>query len=70
MDVTARYDFTQIVSALHGLVATASASNVFNRNPPFVVDGTTQGYFSGTHYDAANASPLDRFFSIGLTKHW
>lgn len=50
-----------------GLRADVSARNLFNRNPPRVLmrDSEDRGGF-----DPANADPLGRFVSFGLTKSW
>ena len=48
---------------------TLSATNVFDRDPPFF-DGGTAIIFQIFGYDTTNASPLGRFVSFTIRKRW
>jgi len=52
-------------SWLNGLEVSASAVNLFDRDPPYVADGAY-----GFGYDPANASPFGRVLSLLLRKRW
>ncbi len=47
--------------ALNGLRLTLSAQNVFDRNPPDVINGTSA-------WDSQNASPIGRFIALDIRK--
>jgi iron complex outermembrane receptor protein len=70
VDVAARYEVSGTsVPGLHGLVAALAVSNVFDRAPPYVTNGTL-GLFPGSHYDPANSDPTGRLITLALTKRW
>ncbi len=50
---------------LSGLEVSASATNLFDRDPPYVADGAY-----GFGYDPANANPLGRVLSALIRKRW
>jgi iron complex outermembrane receptor protein len=64
LDLNARYSFGK-ESAIDGLSIFVNARNVFNKDPPFVASS-----FNGFFYDGANADPLGRVMSAGLTYRW
>lgn len=64
----AHYSISDGPSALRGSKITLSISNLSNRNPPYVTNGALT--LVGSHYDAANASPLGRLISLEISKHW
>ncbi|MDB5581660.1 MAG: TonB-dependent receptor [Bradyrhizobium sp.] len=45
-----------------------SASNLFDRHPPYINSGSI--FFTGVHYDSANANPMGRYVTLSLTKAW
>lgn len=45
-----------------GLVLSLDATNLFDNRPPF--------FNTAVGYDAANASPIDRVLSLGVTRRW
>ena len=53
-------------SWLNGVRIAVVATNVFDRDPPFVPPLSSSGY----GYDPLNANPLLRTFSITFTKRW
>jgi iron complex outermembrane receptor protein len=63
-DIAARYNFS------HGIVASLAAANIFDRSPPFVASALSTALFVGSHYDAANVSPLGRIVNLQISKHW
>ncbi len=65
-DLSASYAFEDLSDArfLNGTRINFSIQNLFNRAPPFIVDGNNTGY------DPVNANPLGRTFAIALTKRW
>lgn len=69
VDLVASYTFPNAsTSGVRGLVASISASNIFNKAPPYVFSGTPN--VVGSHYDPANADPTGRLITFALTKHW
>lgn len=67
IDLNLSYRFKQEGGALKGLRVALNASNLFDRDPPFVA------YYTGTFsngYDPENASPLGRVVSLQVTKSW
>jgi len=67
VDLNIGYKFVQTSGPLKGVRITFNASNLFDRDPPFVAYITGQ-YTNG--YDPENASPLGRVVSLQLTKAW
>ncbi|WP_168075201.1 TonB-dependent receptor [Caulobacter sp. SSI4214] len=53
---------------MHGLSVTLSATNLFDREPPYV--NASSVMTTGVHYDAANADPRGRYVSLELRKSW
>jgi iron complex outermembrane receptor protein len=68
VDIVGRYDLINASQLLRGVSATIAALNLLDRQPPYVVSGTTA--FVGSHYDPANASPLGRMIVLSITKRW
>jgi iron complex outermembrane receptor protein len=69
-DFVTRYNVGNTATpVLHGLVGTLAVSNLFDRRPPFVENGTL-GLFSGSHYDPANSDPTGRLITVTLSKRW
>lgn len=64
LDLTLSYDFGGDRGALSGLRLTASATNLFDTDPPFVNNP------AGVGYDPANADPIGRFLSLTVSKRW
>lgn len=69
VDLQASYAFKADSGFLSGLVATLSAVNVFDKDPPFV-DGGAPNRARPDAYDANNASGRGRFVSLQLTKRF
>jgi outer membrane receptor protein involved in Fe transport len=68
-DVVFFYDLSALEpQSMHDFNVTLSAINLFDRAPPYVVEGSPD--VTGVHYDVANASPLGRFVSLSLSKRW
>lgn len=63
------FDFTVRYSprAVKGLSVALSATNAFNRAPPYVVGASITG---GVHYDPSNANPLGRVIGVEVRKVW
>ncbi len=66
-DLNLSYAFPREHGVLKGLRVSLNASNLFDRDPPYV------SYIVGTlttGFDAENASPLGRFVALQVTKTW
>lgn len=66
-DLNLGYRFDQQHGVFKGLRISFNASNLFDRDPPFVAYNVGQ-YVNG--YDPENASPLGRTVSLQVTKAW
>jgi outer membrane receptor protein involved in Fe transport len=55
-------------SVANGLRVSLSIQNMFDRDPPRVRAAST--IYPGLGYDPANASPIGRFISLYVAKHW
>lgn len=65
VDLHIRYDFGRGASSpTDGLFASLSVQNLFDREPPRVIDPI------GLAYDSENADPLGRFVALQITKEW
>ncbi len=65
VDMTLRYDLSKLLSnVLSQGAITLSATNVLDRDPPFV------SHLWGINYDGVNASALGRFVSAQITAQW
>lgn len=67
VDLNIGYRFGQASGALKGLRLALNASNLFDRDPPFIAYNVGQ-YTNG--YDPENASPIGRMISLQLIKAW
>lgn len=67
-NVMAEYRFSRTFMLLRGASMAIAVTNVFNRNPPYVVSGSLAPI--DAHYDGANASPIGRLISLDIAKHW
>jgi len=65
-DAVMTYEFGSAEVPSKGVLLALSATNLTNRDPPFV--SNPNGY--GITYDGVNANALGRFFSLRLQKRW
>jgi outer membrane receptor protein involved in Fe transport len=65
VDVNLAYKFQDIAGIRHGLALALSATNLFDRPPPYVNTDVT-----GFSYDSLNASAVGRFIAFKVTKKW
>ena len=68
VDAQIGYRFEAKGGALHGVSLALSATNLFDKDPPYAAfsfNGIT-----AVGYDPQNASPLGRVVSLQLTKAW
>lgn len=66
-DLNLSYSFGRQTGPFSGLRIALNASNIFDRDPPYVA------YSVGTYtagFDAENANPLGRFVAFQVTKQW
>jgi iron complex outermembrane recepter protein len=63
VDVSLSYAFTAASGFLDGLSASLSVQDLFDTDPPIVLNGTVS-------WDNQNVSPLGRFVSFTLAKSW
>ncbi len=66
-DLNLSYSFPRETGVLKGLRISLNASNLFDKDPPYV------SYIVGaltTGFDAENASPIGRFVALQVTKSW
>jgi iron complex outermembrane recepter protein len=63
VDATVAYDFGETPGALNNLSVALSGQNLFDSDPPVVLNGTVS-------WDNQNVSPLGRFVSVVVTKRW
>jgi outer membrane receptor protein involved in Fe transport len=66
-DLQLNYTFTREQGLLGGVRVALSATNLFNRNPPYAA------YYIGSYgsaYDPENANPMKRVVSLQVTKTW
>lgn len=68
VDATLIYQFGGDGAVSKGLKLIASASNLFDRNPPKAISPATT--YPGLAYDSTNASILGRFASLTVVKAW
>ncbi|MCA1196496.1 TonB-dependent receptor [Sphingomonas sp. R647] len=66
-DLNLSYRFSETSGALAGVRVALNASNLFDRDPPYVTY-TVGSYTSG--FDAENASPLGRMIALQVTRTW
>ncbi|PPU74309.1 TonB-dependent receptor plug domain-containing protein [Xanthomonas cucurbitae] len=64
VDLTIGYRFGGASSAQEGTRLAVNVQNLFDRDPPFVVNGINSGF------DPTNATALGRFASVTLTYQW
>ncbi len=64
VDLNLKYSFASTAASQKGTSLALNVQNLFDRDPPFVVN------FRGTGYDPTNATPLGRFASMTLTHRW
>lgn len=67
VDATLAYRFLDRETILQGLKLSLSASNLFDRAPPYTISPT---YYPGMHFDSTNASIVGRFVSLTVSKAW
>jgi len=67
VDANLLYKFPDTTGLRRGLALTLSATNLFDRKPPYVA-----GYagFSGVYFDSLNASAVGRFIAFQVSKKW
>lgn len=65
VDANLRYQFGDSASADKNLFLSVSVINLLDEQPPYV---NASGRMS--HYDGANASPLGRMVTFGVSKRW
>lgn len=66
-DFIVSYDFGDRPGALGGLTISASGTNIFDEDPPFVA-----GFFESDNinFDPTNANPFGRNIALQVTKRW
>jgi len=64
VDLNLRYDFSGAAGTGHGTSLAFNVQNLFDRNPPFIVNSINTGF------DPTNATALGRFLSMTLTHRW
>ena len=62
-DLTLRYSFADEASILGGTTLQLSATNLFDKDPPIVINGASS-------WDNTTASGIGRFVSIAIQKKW
>ena len=67
VDATVSYRFPADAGLSKGVKVSLSASNLFDRSPPYTVSPT---YYPGLHFDSTNSSIVGRFVSLTVTKAW
>ena len=67
LDLTAIYHFRAAEGVLRNFDLVASVLNVTNQAPPYLKSYYGQSF---PNYDTTNYSPVGRFVSLGLAKHW
>jgi outer membrane receptor protein involved in Fe transport len=65
VDANISYKFPDNVGIVHGITISVSATNLFDRQPPYISTGAT---YPGIHYDSLNASAIGRFVAFKVTK--
>jgi hypothetical protein len=65
-DVTLRHRTDGGTGLFAGLDIVLSLQNVFNARPGLI----RQIYEYDPTYDSTNTSPVGRFISLGITRHW
>lgn len=68
IDIFAGYHWAGSRSTNQETNISISVTNLCNRNPPFVANGALD--FFGSHYDAANASPIGRVIAFAVSRRW
>jgi len=68
VDMNLAYKFPDADGIKRGLSFTLSATNIFNKAPPYAA--STEVAYPGINYDSLNASPIGRFVAVKLTKKW
>ena len=63
VDATVAYDFADNTGVLSGVNLSLNAQDLFDANPPVVLNGTVS-------WDNQNVSPLGRLVSLVVTKRW
>ena len=66
MDVTLRYAARDRDGLLSGMEFALSATNLLDRPPPLYTHAPT----GNPPYDSTNYSPIGRFLSVGISRHW
>lgn len=64
VDLNLKYHFGSVADEQQGTSLAFSVQNLFDRDPPFIVNSINTGY------DPANATALGRFLSMTLTHRW
>lgn len=64
VDLNLKYDFSDSAGAGQGTSLAFNVQNLFDRNPPFIVNSINTGF------DPTNATALGRFLSMTLTHRW
>ena len=64
VDLNLKYDFSDSAGAGQGTSLSFNVQNLFDRNPPFIVNSINTGF------DPTNATALGRFLSMTLTHRW
>ena len=65
IDATLRYTTGERDGFLSGLGFALSATNLFDRSPPLYTPSS-----NNPPYDSTNYSPIGRFVSVSVSKHW
>lgn len=68
VDLNIAYRFSERSGIARGFKFSISATNLFDRAPPFVASSGL--YYAGVFYDASNHSAVGRFVSFSLSKAW
>jgi outer membrane receptor protein involved in Fe transport len=68
VDATISYSFSQRSGFGKGMRMSLSASNLFDRNPPYAASPSR--YVTGIYFDSTNYSAIGRFISFTLSKSW
>lgn len=67
-DLSVGYRLDESIGWLGGLVIRANAQNVFDKDPPHIVDRAPT--YGNPGYDTENANPLGRIVSLSVSKVW
>ncbi|MFC5342951.1 TonB-dependent receptor plug domain-containing protein (plasmid) [Brevundimonas staleyi] len=67
-DANIAYRFDAESGVWSGVTLSVSATNLFDRSPPFAASASVSAY--GLNYDTTNYSPVGRFIAFQVSKAW